>query len=319
MRLFIAIITFLCQYFIFHPYDITKAIDIAITVISCSCPLGLATPLAVAVGFGKSLKEGVIFNNTDAFEKITKIDAIAFDKTGTITNGQLTVHYLLGAKENIKYIYNLEKLSAHPIEKSIQHYFVNCQDEISFEQFQEQPGLGVSGVYQHQMYQLLSYQTAVAKGFQNQMKLAVQKITVINPILIALVINKTITNVIILTDTIRFYEQLAITKFTKKNIATHMISGNNEQTTKAIANEVGITSYYANVSPLTKATIVAEIQAAGNVIAYVGDGINDLVDLKQADFAIAMGQGSEVAIQNSDITIIKINTKFNLIQLFLSF
>ncbi|GAA6237941.1 MAG: hypothetical protein SPLM_00660 [Spiroplasma phoeniceum] len=175
--LIIAIITFLCQYFIFHPYDITKAIDIAITVIviSCPCALGLATPLAVAVGFGKALKEGVIFNNTDAFEKITKIDVIAFDKTGTITNGQLTVHDLLGAKENIKYIYNLEKLSAHPIAKSIQHYFVNCQDEISFEQFQKQRGLGVSGVYQHQMYQLLSYQTAVAKGFQNQMELAVQK------------------------------------------------------------------------------------------------------------------------------------------------
>lgn len=315
--LIIAIITFLCQYFVFHPYDIAKAIDIAITVIviSCPCALGLATPLAVAVGFGKALKEGVIFNTTDAFEKITKIDAIAFDKTGTITNGQLTVHDLLGDEENIKYIYNLEKLSAHPIARSIHHYFANCQDEIIFEKFQEQPGLGVSGIYQHQMYQLLSYQTAVAKGFQNEMELAVQKITVVNPILIALVINKTITNVIILTDTIRFDAELAIAKFTKKHIVTHMISGDNEQTTKAIANEVGITSYYANVSPLTKATIVAEIQAAGNVIAYVGDGINDLVALKQADFAIAMGQGSEVAIQNSDITIIKPSI-FNIYKVF---
>ncbi len=165
------------------------------------------------------------------------------------------------------------------------------------------------------MYQLLSYQTAVAKGFQNQMELAVQKMTVINPILIALVINKTITNVIILTDTIRFDAQLAITKFTKKHIATHMISGDNEQTTKAIANEVGITSYYANVSPLTKATIVAAIQAAGNVIAYVDDGINYLVALKQDDFAIAMEQGSEVAIQNSDITIIKPSI-FNIYKVF---
>lgn len=94
-----------------------------------------------------------------------------------------------------------------------------------------------------------------------------------------------------------------------------MISGDNEATTKAIATEVGITSYYANVAPLTKATIVESIQATGQVTAYVGDGINDLVALKQADFAIAMGQGSEVAIQNSDITIIKPNI-FNIYKVF---
>jgi len=135
--LIVAVITFLCQYFIFHKGDVAKGIDIAITVIviSCPCALGLATPLAVAVGFGKALKEGVVFNNTSAFEKINKINAVAFDKTGTITTGELTVQQFLGDHANSKYIYHLEKLSAHPIAKSIVNFFPNEQSEIKFQQF----------------------------------------------------------------------------------------------------------------------------------------------------------------------------------------
>ena len=315
--LIVAIITFLCQYFVFHKGDVAKALDIAITVIviSCPCALGLATPLAVAVGFGKALKEGVIFNNTSAFEKINKIDAIAFDKTGTITTGELTVQQFLGDHTNSKYLYHLEKLSAHPIAKSIVNFFPTESAEITFQQFKEEAGLGLHGVYNNSTYQVMSYQIAVKKGFQNLLSHQVETLTVINPILIALVIDQTITNVLVLTDSIRVDASVAIAKFAKKHIATHMISGDNEGTTKAIATAVGITSYYANVSPLTKATIVESIQATGQVTAYVGDGINDLVALKQADFAIAMGQGSEVAIQNSDITIIKPNI-FNIYKVF---
>ncbi|KAF0851395.1 MAG: cation-translocating P-type ATPase [Spiroplasma poulsonii] len=315
--LIVAVITFLCQYFIFHKGDVAKGIDIAITVIviSCPCALGLATPLAVAVGFGKALKEGVVFNNTSAFEKINKINAVAFDKTGTITTGELTVQQFLGDHANSKYIYHLEKLSAHPIAKSIVNFFPNEQSEIKFQQFKEEAGRGLSGVYNNSTYQIMSYQTAVKKDFQNLLAHQVASLTVINPILIAFVINETITNVLVLTDIIRSDASITIAKFAKKHIATHMISGDNEETTKAIATEVGIASYYVNVAPLTKATIVESIQATGQVTAYVGDGINDLVALKQADFAIATGQGSEVAIQNSDITIIKPNI-FNIYKVF---
>ncbi|WHQ36665.1 cation-translocating P-type ATPase [Spiroplasma sp. SV19] len=225
--LIVALVTFLCQYFIFHKGDVAKGLDIAITVIviSCPCALGLATPLAVAVGFGKALKEGVIFNNTNAFEKINKIDAIAFDKTGTITTGELTVHQFLGDQVNSKYIYHLEKLSAHPIAKSIVNFFRSEQGEIIFQQFKEEAGLGLYGVYNNNVYQAMSYHTAVKKDFQNLLAPQVAALSAPNPILIALVINQTITNVLVLTDTVRPDAASTIGKFTKKHITTHMISG----------------------------------------------------------------------------------------------
>ncbi len=219
----------MCQYFVFHKGDVAKALDIAITVIviSCPCALGSATPLAVAVGFGKALKEGVIFNNTSAFEKVNKIYAIAFDKTGTITTGELTVQQFLGDHTNSKYLYHLEKLSEHPIAKSIVNFFPTESAEITFQQFKEEAGLGLHGVYNNSTYQVMSYQIAVKKGFQNLLSHQVETLTVINPILILLVIDQTITNVLVLTDSIRVDASVAIAKFAKKHIATHMISGDN--------------------------------------------------------------------------------------------
>ncbi|AGM26143.1 copper transporter ATPase [Spiroplasma syrphidicola EA-1] len=306
--LLIALATFLAQYFYFNPANLPKGINIAITVIviSCPCALGLATPLAVAVGFGKAIKEGIIFNNTSAFEKINKIDAIAFDKTGTITTGVLTVEKIIGSVENYRFIYQLEKLSAHPIAKSIIAFFGEKSfPDLKFTNFTEQPGKGLTGEYQNKEYQLLEYSHAVEMQYPNIVKNEVALLKHPNATLVALTINKTITNIIILTDQIRSDAQVTISKFKKQGIELHMISGDNLTSVKITADALGIPNYHGQVDPMLKAQIVKTIQDSGKVTAYVGDGINDLVALQQADFAIAMGEENAGAVNGSDITIIR--------------
>ncbi|WP_368486695.1 heavy metal translocating P-type ATPase [Spiroplasma sp. DGKH1] len=306
--LLVAIIAFVVQYFHFYPNDLSHAINIAIAVIviACPCALGIATPLAVAIGTNKAVKEGVLFNNAEVFEKITKLDAIAFDKTGTITTGELTIKRILGPVDNYPYIYNLEKLSSHPIAKSIIRYFSTPLPEIKFSNVSETAGLGISGQYDNQEYLLTSYKKALTTYYIDpSLKAEVERLATDSPILIVLVVNNTISNVLFLADTIREDAKQTIANFKKHGIGVYMISGDNLATTARIAKEVGITNYYANVSPIDKANIIKEIQSNNKTVGYVGDGINDIVALEQSDFGISMGQGSEVAIQASDITIIK--------------
>ncbi|WP_368486811.1 heavy metal translocating P-type ATPase [Spiroplasma sp. DGKH1] len=304
----LAAIAFLIQYFYVDVNNVSHAINIAIAVIiiACPCALGIATPLATAIGTSKAVKEGIIFNNAQVFEKITKIDAIAFDKTGTITTGELTVSKILGDRKNYPYIYNLELLSNHPIAKSIIKAISDQQPNLKLTNFSEQPGKGVSANFENKELTLISYQKAIQKfKIADELKNELATYPHESATLIALVINNNIENIIILTDTIRLNAKSTIAKFKKMNIAVYMISGDDIVATKRIADEVGIENYHANVSPLDKAKIIEEIQHQNKVVAYVGDGINDVVALKQSDFAISMSQGSEVAIQASDITIIK--------------
>ena len=180
------------------------------------------------------------------------------------------------------------------------------QPNLKLTNLSEQPGKGVSATFENKELILISYQKLIRKfriadNLRNELAANPHE----SATLIALIINNNIENIIILTNTIRLNVKLTIAKFKKMNIAVYMISGDDIVATKRIADEFGIENYHANVSSLDKDKIIEEIQHQNKMVAYVGDGINDVVALKQSDFAISMSQGSEVAVQGSDITIIK--------------
>ena len=306
----IAILTFLLWMILGGSNGVVQGLMAAVTVlvIACPCALGLATPTAIMVGVGKGAEQGILIKDAESLELAKKIDAIVLDKTGTITEGRPEV---TGIKwdtdddEAKRILVSIEKQSEHPLADAVVKYFRNIET-VSLSAFESITGKGATAVYKDQAYfignrKLLSENNINigAKLQQYADEGARQSKTVI-----WFANSQEALAVISISDKIKENSAEAIAKLQELGIDLYMLTGDNEATASAIAKQTGIKHYKAEVLPQHKADFIKELQRQGKVVAMVGDGINDSTALATADVSIAMGKGSDIAMDVAKMTII---------------
>ncbi|KKQ27240.1 MAG: Copper-translocating P-type ATPase [Candidatus Magasanikbacteria bacterium GW2011_GWC2_37_14] len=285
----------------------------SVIVIACPCALGLATPTAIMVGTGKGAEYGVLIKGGEPLEAANKIGAIVFDKTGTLTKGKPEVTDIVSLgimdEEEIASISSgLEKLSEHPLAEAIVKY---AEEETIFIPevlgFKAIPGHGVEGSIKETTYYFGNRKLISDKlGLDiEKAERKVRKLEEAGKTVMILASGKEILGLIAVADTLKESSVEAVQKLQKRGIDVYMITGDNRRTAEAIAKQVGITNVLAEVLPEDKANEVKKIQQTGKRVAMVGDGINDAPALAQADLGIAMGGGTDVAMETGGIVIIK--------------
>jgi P-type Cu+ transporter len=307
----ISFVTFLIWYFIVNPGDFPTSLEtaIAVLVIACPCALGLATPTSIMVGTGKGAEMGILFKGGEHLEIAHRINAIVLDKTGTITKGQPVVTDFIAYKEEkkvLQYLVSAEKSSEHPLAEAIVKYGMEKRSStLPVKRFKAIPGYGIEAKIGDDEIYVGTRKLMDLKGifytekekellqFENEGKTAMY-----------IAINSTIMGLVAVADTVKETAMLAVTQLCELGIEVYMLTGDNERTAKAIASQVGITNVIAEVLPEEKANHVKELQHKGMKVAMVGDGINDAPALAVADIGIAIGSGTDVAIEAADITIL---------------
>ena len=307
----IAIITTLA-WVIFSDNSFGYALErgVSVLVISCPCALGLATPVAIMVGSGVGARNGILFKNATALEQTGKIKVIAIDKTGTITNGQPQVTdiipYGIEGEMLLKYAYSVEKRSEHPLALAIvEEAEKNSILPLDVSDFKAIPGKGIEAivdgkaVYAGNLALATEHCALSSEANEEASSLARQGKT---PLFF--IIDGKLIGIIAVADTIKDDSRESIKELKALNITPYMITGDNQLTAKAIATEAEIENVIAGVMPNEKSQAVNDLKKNGK-IAMVGDGINDAPALTSADVGIAIGSGSDIAIDSADIVITK--------------
>ena len=287
-------------------------IFISVLVIACPCALGLATPTAIMVGTGKGAENGVLIKSGDALETAHKVDTVVLDKTGTITQGKPVVTDIAvfgDFDENtiLQLAASAEYGSEHPLAEAI----IKKAEELGLElkssqDFDAISGFGIKAVIEEKSVllgniKLMRNNDVKLEGFESvSEKLAIEGKT---PMYLA--VNQKIAGVIAVADTVKPNSRRAIEKLTSMGISVVMITGDNEGTARAIAKEVGIERVLSDVLPADKANEVKKLQKSGSIVAMAGDGINDAPALAQADVGIAIGSGTDVAMESADIVLMR--------------
>lgn len=305
----ISLITFIVWLFISN-YNFEQAINFAISVlvISCPCALGLATPVAIMVGTGKGAENGILIKSGEAFEKLNKVNTIIMDKTGTITTGIMSVYDVYGDKTIINDVASIEKMSIHPLSEAIVRY-ANIKDENfkKVENYRYIPGLGMSGNINKDSYiignkeLMTKFKIEINNDFLNKFKSYNEK----GNTTIFVARNNKVVMLISIADSIRNDSLSAISTLKSLGKEVILLTGDNEIVAKYTASLLGIDKFYANVKPENKLEKIEQLQKNGKKIAMIGDGINDAPALKQADVGIAIGAGTDIAIESADIILIK--------------
>jgi P-type Cu+ transporter len=291
------------------PFALT--IMISILVIACPCALGLATPTAIMVASGVGASLGVLIKGGDALEKAHHIDMVVFDKTGTITTGHPTyieghALTLLSLEESLKISASLEKDSLHPIAKAIveKAQSLNLSD-VSLESSKVLPGEGLQGVIEGTLYYVGNERLMKRLGLHHSNDELMASKTSLGHTPLMLMSEKEVLAIYFVADTLKSDSKKAIEYLHKQGIKTMMLSGDNVATAQAIAKQVGIDEVVAEVLPDMKADVINNLTSQGYKVAMVGDGINDAVALSSAYVGIAIGSGSDVAIESADIVLMK--------------
>jgi len=286
---------------------------VAVLVIACPCSLGLATPTAIMVGTGLGAKRGILIKNGEALEKGKKIDAVIFDKTGTLTEGKPRVTDVVPCApsitaEQILYLSaSLEKLSEHPLAQAVVNEAKNKSILLEeAHEFENLAGRGVKGRISNDV--VLIGSSRLMKEFGISTEACTRKIEKLEnqaKTVIAVSKNDIIIGILAIADTLKEDAKEAIEKLRLAGIETSMITGDNKRTAEAIAKQVGIGKVFAEVLPQDKAEKVKILQREGLKVAFVGDGINDAPALVQADLGIAIGTGTDIAIEAGNIVLVK--------------
>lgn len=310
----LAILTFLVWYFIFGA---TLAFALmaftAVIVIACPCALGLATPTSLMVGTGKGAEHGILIKGGEALESACNINAVVFDKTGTLTKGKPEVTDVLSFSEMdeedvVAVAASLEKQSEHPLAEAIYNYANEENIDLSeVNDFKAIPGHGVEGKTNGVPYYFGNRRliTEILKLDLGKIDRKLKRMEEQGKTAMILSAKEKVIGAIAVADTVKETSMEALEKLTKMGIDVYMITGDNTRTAQAIANQLGIKNVLAEVLPEDKANEVKKLQATGKKVAMVGDGINDAPALAQANVGIAMGSGTDVAMETGEIVIIK--------------
>ncbi|ARI76608.1 heavy metal translocating P-type ATPase [Halobacillus mangrovi] len=307
----ISVLTFITWYFVVSPGELPQALEaaIAVLVIACPCALGLATPTSIMVGTGKGAEQGILYKGGEYLEGTHRLTTVLLDKTGTVTKGQPEVTDFVAFHNDesslLKDVIAAEKASEHPLAEAIVSYGaekgVEPQEASNFEAI---PGYGIQadvegrrvhiGTRKLMELENLSHEeyNATLSGLEEEGKTAM---------LIA--VDGVIKGYVAVADTVKETSKRAIQEMKKLGLEVYMVTGDNERTARAIASQVGIDGVFSEVLPEQKAEKVKELQSQGQKVAMVGDGINDAPSLATADIGIAIGTGTDVAIETADITL----------------
>lgn len=295
-----------------HHFAASLIPAVAVLVVACPCALGLATPTAVMVGMSKSAQNGVIFKSGEALEILGKIRVAVFDKTGTLTEGNPKVTDIISVhdvdKSKILQIAAIaEKYSEHPLAKSVvkaaQQQGLEIADAI---EFVATPGMGVEVVYDNKKIFVGSHSFVAERGIDNsKVEETITKLQSEGKTTIIVASDNEIIGIIGLIDTAKPHAKEAIKSLKERGIEVVMLTGDNQRTANTVAKEIGIERVIANVLPSDKMNIIKKIQDEGKKVAMTGDGINDAGALTQADVGIAIGNGTDIAIEAGNIVLIR--------------
>ena len=281
---------------------------VTVLIIACPCALGLATPTAIMVGIGKGAERGILIKNAESLEIARKVDTVVLDKTGTLTEGhpQVTDAVWAGEEERLKAIlYSLEKMSEHPLAEASRRFMPNVK---SFEvkRFGVLDGRGIEGYIDEKRYyagsMALMKEKGIAMGESLQGK--AEAWTKEAKTVIVLADEEKALGVLAITDRLKPTSVQAVEALQRQGIEVWMLTGDQPEAACEIANQAGIVHYQAGVLPHEKATFIRKLQSQGRKVAMVGDGINDSAALAQADLSIAMGQGTDIAMDTAMVTIL---------------
>lgn len=281
---------------------------ITVLIIACPCALGLATPTAIIVGIGKGAKYGILIKDAASLEVARKIDTVVVDKTGTLTEGRPEVtdqYWTSGAEPKQEVLRALESLSEHPIAEAVVKAMRHGEG-VEITSFENIPGKGVRGEYGGDTYFAGNLELLKANGIEPSEDLMARYGKWLEEAMTVIWFadSSRALAVVAVTDRIKPTSMEAVAKLGRMGIRTVMLTGDNEASAAAVARQAGITEFRAGVLPQDKAMFVKELQAAGHRVAMAGDGINDSAALAQADLSIAMGGGSDIAIDTAMITIL---------------
>jgi Cu2+-exporting ATPase len=294
-------------------YPFVFALERMVTVMVITCPhaLGLAIPLVVAISISVSAQHGLLIRNRTAFEESRKITVLLFDKTGTLTTGVFGVTRFesisdISPEEMLRLASALEKTSEHPIAVGIIDKVKDLDLKIpEAEKFNAITGKGVEAIVEGKSVKVVS------PGYLKEKDLPVPEGAFSSKAetVVFVIINDKVAGYISLADTIRTESKDAINTFKKNGIKVMMATGDNETVAKAVSDELGLDGYYSEVLPHEKVEIVKDLQSKGEFVAMTGDGVNDAPALAQADVGIAVGSGTDVAVETADIVLVNSNPK----------
>ncbi len=310
----ISILTFITWMVLGGENAFTHGLLTAVTVlvIACPCALGLATPTAIMVGVGKGAENNILVRDAESLERAHEVNVVVLDKTGTITEGKPTVSELLfESNEDEQYLksilLSIELQSGHPLGEAVANYLVSQGiEKVSLDRVEALTGKGIEAIYKGEKYRVGNATLLAEKGItvSDRLGTAYRQWQKEAKTVITFAVNYRAVAIISIMDKVKPTSGEAIRQLRSQGIEVHMLTGDNKFTAAAIAREVGLDKFQAEILPQQKAEFIIELQKQGKVVAMVGDGINDSQALAQADISIAMGKGSDIAMDVAKMTLI---------------
>lgn len=309
----ISIITLLVWWFFGGQNGLIQGVMSMVTVlvIACPCALGLATPTAIMVGIGKGAENNILIKDAEALEQTYKLNAVVLDKTGTITEGKPSVEKIAWlpdseTEENINILFSLEKVSEHPLADAVVKHLKSKASNLSCTDVQSITGKGIAGSYKNTGYFIGGYRIISENSItiDDELNNLARKWEEEARSIIYFAEKSRVLAIISVADAIRNSSAQAVKQLKDMGISVYMLTGDNEKTAEAVSKAAGITDFRAGMLPSDKAEFIKLLQKEGKIVGMVGDGINDSQALATADVSIAMGKGSDIAIDAAKMTII---------------
>ena len=305
----IAVSAFLIWHFIFHDDMMAVTTTVSVLAISCPCALGIATPAAIMLGVGKGAENGVLIKNTAVLEITKNLDTVVFDKTGTLTKGKLEVTDIIAkdGKALLEIAAVAEKRSEHPIGEAVikkaEAEGINVGEPVSFEAL---PGFGVSARIKRQKVLIGNRPLMAGNNISlHELENDIDRLEGEGKTVLVTAVDGRATGLLAVSDTLKEHSREAIETLQKMGLKVVMLSGDTKRTAEAISKQLGVNEVLAEVVPAQKVEEIKKLQSQKRFVAMVGDGINDAPAITQANVGIALGSGTDIAIESGDIVLIK--------------